>query len=317
MEEANQKFSTRLSTHFVDLIPLRQLASPLEIGVLKELVDMTPPQRSAAVGKGRDVSVSTLLRRLERVKDSFGGEAAREKLELLQRLDQGNLPRAKQVFALHEILCFLQAYPDNGVVLELAEKMLTHFGEREDLRKHRRQLEDTGIAGTHIQYPFYWFTARWLAQRWPERLAIIWEEFDAKDRLKEMFHLLLPYSETLALDESDLTSRELVLRLKGAEETDAAFLIRRFGELGADSFEREHFYEELDVPIRLAPGPHTPSRTHTKYRGARVTFQARPLTRARPDLRHAINQSPLAVRALGPGEGQRFIDLARDRKSVV
>lgn len=73
---------------------------------------------------------------------------------------------------LHEFLCFLRAYPDNQAVLDGAERMLAHFDRRADLRRNRAALADTGIAGTAIHYVFFWFTAQWLARRWPLRITI-------------------------------------------------------------------------------------------------------------------------------------------------
>jgi hypothetical protein len=93
----------------------------------------------------------------------------------------------------------------------------------------------------------------------------------------------MPYSETPALDQVDFSTREWVERLKGPDETDAAFLIRRFAALEATKPLRERIYEQLDVPIKLAPGPGTPNRTLAKYRSrAPTAFQTRPLRRGSP-----------------------------------
>ena len=255
---------------------------------------------------------SFTLRHLERLKDTYGGDSAARKLELLQLLEHRRLARPREVFRLHEILCFLRAFPDDKGVLTQVERMLASFVDRADLRRHRRALADTGIAGTAIHYPFYWFTASWLARRWPDRLTIEWADFENKSTLVEMLHLLLLYSETPALDELVFSPREWVHRLKGPHETDAAFLIRRFRALHSDSFGRETFYEDLDIPIRLRPGPDTPTRTRAKYPAVPVAFQARPLMRSRPSLRREVKRPPVAVRELLPREGQKLIDLARE-----
>ena len=46
--------------------------------------------------------------------------------------------------------------------------------------------------------------------------------------------MLMPYNETLALEEAALGTREWVDRLKGENETDAAFFVRRFEALRAE-----------------------------------------------------------------------------------
>ncbi len=261
---------------------------------------------------GNQQNASALLRRLERLKDTYGGEAAARKLTLLRRLKRLRSARAREVERFHEVLCFLRAFPDSPKVLAAVNQSLRTFENRADLRRFRQALADTGIAGTNINYPFYWFTALWLAQRWPQQLSVTWDDFDEADELEELLHLLVTYAETLALDESAFSLQEWVRRLKGPRETDAAFLIRRFEALPTDSFGRETFYEKLDIPVRLAPGADTPSRTHARYPAAPVFFQSRPLRRERPDLRREAVYPPLAMRVVSPREGQKLIDLARE-----
>ena len=255
---------------------------------------------------------SRLLGRLGRLRDRHGDGSAAGKLVLLRALERRRLARAHQVLRLHETLCFLRAYPDDAALLAQVERMLEGFAARPDLRRHRSALADSGIAGTDLHFQFFWFTAQWLAARWPDRLTIDWEEFENRDRLERMLRLLLPYCESAALDEMRLAPREWLERFKGPHETDATFLVRRFAALRADSFGREMQYEELDPPLRLAAGPGTPSRTRARWRGAPVFFQTRPLDRARPDLRREILRPPLAVRPVPPREAQRLVDLARE-----
>ncbi len=255
-----------------------------------------------------------LLRELEKLRTVHGEEAASaRKVELMEALARRRLTSAAAVQRLHEVLCFLAAYPDDERVLETARRLLGAFDARGDLRRRRGELADSGIAGTDTHYRFYWQTARWLARRWPGHLEINWPEFENRDRLTGLLHLLLPYSETPALDELDLGPAEWIERLEGPGETDGAFLVRRFDALAADDFVRETVFEELDVPFRLTAGADTPSRTRARYRRAGpVTYQRRPLDRSRPDLMVEMRKRPLAVRAVSRAEGRRLIDLARE-----
>jgi hypothetical protein len=252
------------------------------------------------------------LRHLERLKSAYGGVSATRKVELLRVLARGRLPSAKQVQRLHESLCFLRGYPDDPVLLRQVERMLEGFAARSDLRRHRAVLADSGIAGTAIHYQFFWFTARWLARRWPDRLEIDWAAFENRAQLVPLLRLLVPYCESGALEEREFSAREWIERLRGPRETDAAFLVRRFDAMRADSFGRETHYERLDPPLRLRPGPGTPSRTLAKYGGVRVVFRTRPLARTRPDLRREIARPPLVVRPVTRREGSKLLDLARE-----
>ncbi len=255
---------------------------------------------------------STLLKELERLRLAYGRGMAERRLGLLEALDGAELATARQVDRLHELLCFLRAYPDNRDVLRRVESMLERFAERRDLRACRRELIDSGIAGTDIYYPFYWVTARWLARHWPDRLTISWPEFDNRQQLLELLDLLLPYSESLALDMVARSPREWLAALKRGDETDAAFLIRRFQSLEAAPEVRERIYERLDAPLRLATGSDTPSRTRAKHPVPRVVVQRRPLDNRRPKLRDLVPRLRPRVRSVWLQEARALIGRARE-----
>ena len=257
------------------------------------------------------MKAATLLRRLQRLKTTYGADAGARKLALLRGLDGGALARAGEVERLHESLCFLRAYPDDEDVLAQVEGMLGRFDTRADLRRHRAALRDTGIAGTEVRFPFFLFTTEWLARRWGDRMTVEWGGFGRKGGLERLLPLFALYAETPALDEYALSVRAWVARMKAPDETDAAFLIRRFRAAFPDPFAREAIFEDLDIPIRLAPGPDTPSRTRAKHGVPRVAFQTGPLLRTRPALERELRRLPLAVRPVSSREAGRLIDLAR------
>ncbi|HZJ71810.1 MAG TPA: hypothetical protein VFF36_12835, partial [Planctomycetota bacterium] len=95
----------------------------------------------------RDPRVLAALAELERLKAEFGGPGlGARKAELLRRLRRARLAGPAQVLRLHEAACFLAAYPDDGRVLALAERLLDGFERRPDLRAARAPLADSGIA---------------------------------------------------------------------------------------------------------------------------------------------------------------------------
>jgi len=258
-------------------------------------------------------AAASLLARLERLRTEYGADAARRKLDLLAALERSRLPNAKGVARLHELLCLWRAYPDNADVLAQVERMLEAFADRADLRRHRRALEDTGIAGTGIEFPFFPETALWLARRWPRHLHVDWPHFEKEDLLERCLQFLGLWGETPGLDEEPLTCRAWVERMKGQEETDASFLMRRFAELPMDEFIRQTLVEELDFPLRLEPGATTPSRTRARARlpGLGVHYQGGPMKRGRPDLSAEARKPPRSVRAVSVARGRELIDLAR------
>lgn len=255
-------------------------------------------------------SASELLRELTNLKYDFQPAAAARKLELVRLLDRRRLPDAEAVQALHEALCFIRAYPENPEILGAARHTLAGFDGRADLRRSRRALVDSGIAGTTLEFRFFWLMAIRVEDRWPDFLSIVWSRFERKNELVEWLHLLLPFSETPSLDVLDLSPREWVETLKGPDETDAAFLIRRFAALKVDTPVRELLYEHLDIPLLLSPGPTTPARGREHWSGAPMVFRKTPLEAGRPDLRKVVEKVRMQVRAADRREARELIDLA-------
>ena len=252
------------------------------------------------------------LERLERSRLEYGGDAGARKLGLLRALERVWFVRARDVLRLHEALCFLRAYPDDEQVLAQVERMLGVFSSRRDVRRHRAKLANTGIDGTPIRFRFFQPTASWLARGWPDHITIDWDAFENQEQLEQLLPLLVHPSETPALDELTFGIKKWLRRLKGPEETDAAFLIRRFDCLAASGLARETLYDRLDPPLVLASAPGTPSRTRAKYEPAPVVYQRRPIARARPRLKLDVLRPPQAVRVLDRREARRLIDLARE-----
>ena len=141
-----------------------------------------------------------------------------------------------------------------------------------------------GIAGTRIFFSFYAAAARWLVDRWPGQIQIDWEELENTERLENYLAYLVSYSETPAIDNVDLEFPDWINRLKGPNETDAAFLIRRLARITSNEFLRDAIYEEIGIPLTVVPGPDTPSRTRCKYGPAPVIYQTVPLAGGRPSI---------------------------------
>ena len=76
-----------------------------------------------------------ILRALERSKARYGIGCAEAKLALLRRIGRDELGSARAVSRLHEVLCFLRAYPDDARVLAQVERMLVRFAGRADLKR--------------------------------------------------------------------------------------------------------------------------------------------------------------------------------------
>jgi hypothetical protein len=256
-------------------------------------------------------SPARLLRKLEATRLDYGPGRAVIKLGLLHELARTRLATARQVLRLHEHLCFVRAYPDDRAVLEQVEGMLAGFALRADLRRHRDELAESGIAGCDIRYRFFWPSARWLVARWPTRLALDWDEVDDPEKLAAVLPLLVTPIEATWLKIRKPDPRAALDRLRG-RDTDAVFLVRRVAAMPGDDFTHEARFDELEPPFVLRPGPGTPSRSHARYARSPVVFRKQAPPRGRPDLRAELARPPRSVRPVGATSGQRLIDLAQE-----
>jgi hypothetical protein len=251
------------------------------------------------------------LAALAALRTTYGADAAHTRLELLRALDHAVLRTAAGVVALHELLCFIHAYPDNLAVFEQVSRMLRGFSARPDLKRHARRLAGSGIAGTDTVYPFGLSTARWLADRCSDRLSVEWKDVSRPDLLDARLQLFALWAERPVFDEPPLDGRAWLERLRG-DATDAAFLVKRSAALAARGMTKDHLYDELGLALRVAAGPSSPDRTRARVPGHQLVPQHAPLRLARPDLAAEIAIPPKRIRPLGERQASTLLDLARE-----
>jgi hypothetical protein len=234
------------------------------------------------------------------------------KRALFDSLADASLSSAKDVLNLHELLVFARAYPDDKGVLASVETVLGAFESRRDLRRHREELANSGIAGTEIRYEFFYPTAVALARRFPGRLRIDWLAWKRKQDLVSYLALLVPYAEQPALDEWEREPREWIDFLRSDGEQDGVFLALRFTAMDASSFVREVIYDNLSPAMILEPGPGVPTRTRAKAPVQQVVFQSGPLDTSRPDLVKATRSWRVRVREVARREASLYVRMVSD-----
>jgi hypothetical protein len=251
------------------------------------------------------------LARLERIRQSFGAVHAQRKVEAIGELARTRLRTARDVRRLHEVLCFIRAYPDDARVLHAAASALAAFSRRPDLREFRDALAHSGIAGTTNWFPYFFPTAAWLVAHWPQQLRFDRHDSVAEKSLASALPVLVTAVEAAALRELHLPGYAAVDRVRARGETDAAFLVRRVLAMPGDAATREAFYDAINPSCELLPAAGTPSRTLAHYPCAPVVFRRAPLRRERPDLRRELARTPRDVRVVPAAQGRALVDLAR------
>lgn len=251
------------------------------------------------------------LTSLARIARQYAPGLGARKFALLQRLSRGTLASARQVLRLHELLCFLDAYPDDRGVRRLTRRMLADFRRRTDLRKHRKKLAGSGIAGTDTPYRFFWPTAHWIGQHWPGSLVLDRDDLEATREILGALPSLLDPVQAEWLASQHPKSLAPVDRLVPFGVTDADFVNGLIAAMPGDEFTREAFGDRLDLSYVLRPGRNTPERTTARFDHGDVHFQKVGLKSGYPDLRIEARRRPQRIRKLRGKEALAAIWLAR------
>jgi hypothetical protein len=89
-------------------------------------------------------------------------------------------------------------------------------------------------------------------------------------------------------------------------------VIRGSASLDADTLVRDAAYNELDLPVRVSPGPGTPRRTGVRWERTVPVFRTAPIVHTRPRLPDEALREPLGVRDVPVRDAKRLIALAHE-----
>ena len=250
------------------------------------------------------------LARLEKLRLVFSPAAATDKHRLLCLILKTQLSSASAVRRLHEMLCWMRAYPDDERVLATADAALRTFAARKDLRRFHKQLADSGIAGTDIHYHFFWPMARWISIRWPALLRFDRDCGEGEDWLRSAWPIALPSLQAEATKRSEESPFRILDSLRGAM-TDASFFVQGIDRTAGDTLARETVHDLLQPAYALEAGEDSPSRTRAQWPGASTSFITAPLAKGRRNLRKELLRPPRTVHTATPQDAVELLDLAR------
>ncbi|MGH8243022.1 MAG: hypothetical protein ACRETY_06690, partial [Steroidobacteraceae bacterium] len=232
---------------------------------------------------GRSTALAALAS-LERIGRRYGPGLGARKLALLATLARASLPRAAQLRRLHELLLFLDAYPDDDRVRARAHAMLRGFRRRADLRRHRASLAGSGITGTDTPYRYFWPSARWISLTWPGALRIDRSDPEHAQSILDALPQLLEPAQLEFFRRLPKPSLAVLDTLRPASLTDADWFIGLVAAMPGDDAAREAFFDRIDPPFVLAAGATTPERTNSRFDTGAVHPQRMPPRGPRPEL---------------------------------
>ena len=212
---------------------------------------------------------------------------------------------------LHELLSFLDAYPDDRRVRARVRGMLKSFHRRPDLRRYRASLAGSGIAGTETPYRFYWPTALWISQTWPGALRIDREEPEHAQAILDALPQLLEPLQAELLQRQEHPTLAVLDQVRPRGLTDADFFISMVAAMPGDEFTREAFFDRVDPPFILQSGRCTPERTTAHFEHLPLHAQRGALRGVRPALRQEARRPPRRISRLVGADARELIRVAR------
>jgi len=260
-----------------------------------------------------------LIDLLADLKFRFSAAEAVSKAAIISEIMNSNIPAPRLLEKYHETLCFMQAYPDNVNLLRLVDSELKSFHRRViNIRSSRGQanaLDDTGIVGTVINYPYNLRTVRWLLTRYDSALEIDWDDYDEKsgDPLAGLLPLFALYPENDGIDDEDLGTVDWIRMASGSQKSSdkrnlLSWLAGRLDRLGVPLEIQQYIFDNAELSLKWNLGATRGSRTLARIQPQSIYYQRAPLKKAKIDLHVSIRKKPPEMKLLPRGRAEEMIE---------
>ena len=283
------------------------------------MVAPLPSSRTVTICVNLNAMSLNLLDRLDKWKSCFDPARSGELENLLRSIAASRFHQPAALIRLHETLLFLRAYPLNGAVGRLADRILFGFADRVAGVEPSafQEPEVSGIAGTSLTAVFSYEVVRGLAARHPKNVEIAWDCHDETADLGPTLSKLLPL---LAEDwpvEAHVPFRQWVAAMRPRGMSDLAWLLQRLDALPLARRERAEAWNAMQLPITWDIGAARTSRSRLRLGTDKLFYHREPLLR-RGDvsLEDELEAPPLPVRRLSRSEAQPILDLILDTSSM-
>ncbi|MHC4954931.1 MAG: hypothetical protein ACYTGZ_13675 [Planctomycetota bacterium] len=222
--------------------------------------------------------------KLHAISRSFGVEAARRKLRLLDEIAGRPLPKSRELRLLDDTLGFIRAYPDNAAVRKRAAALAALLPDADNV------------------YAYSYAVLLRLVRRFPERLEIEWGEIEDDSPILDVVDLLVGPGESQGLEDLRISLPDWIDRSKPPGKSDLEFLLDLFEQSPLPPPVRVFLFENADIPVRYR----APARSALTRTPKRVHYQRRDVERER------FPVEPIVRRPIGPfvRGGQGLIDFA-------
>ena len=205
--------------------------------------------------------------------NKFDDESSNKKNKLLTLLNNIDLPAGRTLLHYHDTLLFLCAYPNQPIILSLAEKELKRLGRhiKDTDLKNKLLPENAGLPFAHTVTRFTPDFLTWLILH--EDIHVSFDSFyNSSLSLNEFLNITLPSllrSETTAgLNNEDLLE---VLEIKPVQYI--SFLSAQIEQLNVVPFVKDLLFEKLNIYVKLIPKNKYFSRAYNRLPVKDIFFQ--------------------------------------------
>lgn len=254
----------------------------------------------------RQDAPSALLTKLETCKGHFGAAAANKTALLLRSAEGTRFSTPDQLIRLHEAALYLRAYPQDPVVVHLADRVLASFARRLkglDLTAFE-DPEVSGIAGTALSTSYSYSFAKPLSERHGDSLAIDWDAYEHPHRLA--FHLGQRISDAFE-DWAIAPHANWQSRYEQAGGSVPWLL---------DGITPE-VYDLLDLPLRWNVADSPAARSHARIPTRRIYYHDQPfLTRRDVSIASEFRKPPITVERVPRAKAWKMFEVILDASAV-
>jgi len=253
-----------------------------------------------------------LIKRLYEIRCRFDSETSNQKLQLLRTLDDVTCRSGKELLRLHSALCFIRAFPDTMAHYRAAMTAFSRFENR--VRSlppaARASINDSGIAGTSLNYAFSYAVALWMTRNFKNRVSLDWDEMQDTTRLDELLELILLPAEGDYFDSGYVSSREWIeLASSNGGMNDFDWLhaqIRRAGPRRVLT----QLYDAVDLPLTWDLSQSAFSKTNNVFPAGKIKCRQQGMRKRVTRVKAEITRPIRSLRKLTPEMGSKLIDVA-------
>jgi hypothetical protein len=284
-------------------------------GVLERICHIG--ERAMTKRGGASGEAAKLLRQLSELRLEFDAPSALKKLELLRRLRDKEILKPSELISLHDLLCFVRAYPDNAKLLSFVERELQAFGVRVDKYgretrdEHVLELDNSGIVNTSTTHPYSYELTHQLLEWHPDSLELDWDENeeDLPYRFFNILSLLVEWQENDTLDyDEDLEVLDwLKLARKDQSGGDLKTIVMLLAQSQLPRPVQRYFFEDLEIVVTFNLDGSSASRTRKRVPTGRKYYQRGPLKRRTSDLRGELVKPATPIEVLPRKQGSEYV----------